>query len=152
MSRMSPGSAQAIVLAAINRAAEAGEPCPSNNALCELAGAQSPSFGSGALNALVRAGLIQVERFAIGREVTITATGKKTLYTGCRNPHWRTEGRVSAEPMHVVRRPRLKAVNADTPDDEHLPPPVARDPCPRCGTRRDLGCRHSPNRISMGAF
>lgn len=152
MSRMSPTAAQAIVLAAITRAAETGEPCPPNNLLCELTGAQSPSFGSGALNALERDGLIRVERFAIGREVTIVATGKKTLYTGKRNPHWRFEGRTAAESMHVVRRPRADAVNPDQPDDDHLPPAVNRDPCPRCGVRRDVGCDHRPTRISMGAF
>ncbi|WP_077228576.1 hypothetical protein [Sphingomonas hengshuiensis] len=25
---------------------------------------------------------------------------------------------------------------------EALPPRIDRDPCPRCGTRGDLGCRH----------
>lgn len=29
---------------------------------------------------------------------------------------------------------------------------IDRDPCPRCGVRRDLGCRHSARAISMGAF
>jgi hypothetical protein len=29
-----------------------------------------------------------------------------------------------------------------------LPPPVqCRDPCPRCGVRRDFGCRHSLERL-----
>lgn len=25
-----------------------------------------------------------------------------------------------------------------------LPPAVERDSCPRCGTRRDIGCKHEP--------
>lgn len=28
-------------------------------------------------------------------------------------------------------------------DPENYPAPVDRDPCPFCGTRRDLGCRHT---------
>jgi len=29
---------------------------------------------------------------------------------------------------------------------------VSRDPCQRCGVRGDIGCRHNPAPISMGAF
>jgi hypothetical protein len=28
-------------------------------------------------------------------------------------------------------------------------PRVDRDPCPRCGTRRDIGCNHSRTRLGM---
>lgn len=30
-----------------------------------------------------------------------------------------------------------------------LPPVVHRDPCPRCGTRGDIDCGHSRNRLGM---
>jgi len=30
-----------------------------------------------------------------------------------------------------------------------LAPPVDRDPCPRCGTRHDIGCRHSRAPVGM---
>lgn len=35
--------------------------------------------------------------------------------------------------------------------DRLIPPtePVDRDPCPRCGVRRDIGCGHSPERLGM---
>jgi len=29
---------------------------------------------------------------------------------------------------------------------------VYRDPCQRCGVRRDIGCAHSGAPVSMGAF
>lgn len=35
---------------------------------------------------------------------------------------------------------------------ERLEPPSApvnRDPCPRCGVRRDIGCEHTPCRLGM---
>ena len=28
--------------------------------------------------------------------------------------------------------------------EQALPPRVDRDPCPRCGVRRDFGCAHHP--------
>lgn len=33
--------------------------------------------------------------------------------------------------------------------DAALPPAVDRDPCPRCGVRRDIGCSHSRAPIGM---
>lgn len=50
----------------------------------------------------------------------------------------------SASARYVAERYR--------PREEELPPPVFRDPCPRCGVRADIGCPHSHARISMGAF
>lgn len=34
---------------------------------------------------------------------------------------------------------------------ERLPPRVDRDPCPRCGTRGDLGCGHRRPQPTIGA-
>lgn len=36
-------------------------------------------------------------------------------------------------------------------DDRIVPPtePVDRDPCPRCGVRRDIGCGHSLAPLGM---
>lgn len=41
--------------------------------------------------------------------------------------------------------------NADFLADRLIPPtdPVDRDPCPRCGVRRDIGCGHSLERLGM---
>ena len=47
---------------------------------------------------------------------------------------------------HQPYRNRTRGV-AFTP--KVLPPAVDRDPCPRCGTRRDIGCEHSPCRLGM---
>jgi hypothetical protein len=40
---------------------------------------------------------------------------------------------------------------------EPLPPPVYREPCPRCEVRADIGCRHQPRpfseqRLVVGRF
>jgi hypothetical protein len=34
----------------------------------------------------------------------------------------------------------------------YVPIWVDRDPCPRCAVRGDIGCAHSRQRITMGAF
>jgi len=36
-------------------------------------------------------------------------------------------------------------IKAKRKEDQLIPPtePVDRDPCPRCGVRRDIGCGHS---------
>lgn len=86
------GRAAAIdlaVLREVTRAADAGEPCPSNNGLTDLIGAQSPSSPVNALRRLERAGLIRVERFATARRVTIVATGRQTRLDAPAKPHWR---------------------------------------------------------------
>lgn len=137
-----------IVFAALEQAANNNLPCPSNADLAELIGAVSNTGGVNAVAALERKGLIQVQRFAIARVVTIVATGKKTLYSGSNNPHWRLPGHLPpARPDS--RKRREKPVVAVT---EVLPPIVNRDPCPRCGIRADIGCAHNASRITMGAF
>jgi hypothetical protein len=35
------------------------------------------------------------------------------------------------------------------PDDTALPPRIERDPCPRCGVRRDIGCNHTRAPLGM---
>lgn len=137
-----------MVLAAITRAADAGTRCPYNDEIAAMVGAESPATGARIVADLEHMGLIEVERFGAGREVTIVETGSKTFYGDRRNAHWRAGIANRKSPTHIVLRPRADPV----PDEQSLPPAVYRDPCPRCGTRRDLGCQHSPTRISMGAF
>lgn len=160
-------SAQKRALAAIERAAEAGEPCPSNNDLADLLGHASPSAGSDIVRELEALGLILVERFQQARRVTILATGRVTAYRGRGVPHWRLrEDRVpigeqcAAEARN--REARLKIASKFGGGNTNVldpldPGPVlrfqpkgedrrrfvaGREPCPRCGTRADIGCRH----------
>lgn len=76
----------------LNSAAEAGEQCPTNQEIADLIGYSSTSKSSDAIAALERAGRITVERFQCSRRVTITASGKSTVLTGKRAPHWRLAG------------------------------------------------------------
>lgn len=140
------------VMRAIERAADAGRACPTNPELCGIGGFDSVSGPVGAIGRLARAGLIKVERFQNARQVTICATGKQTFVpASLAKPHWRDRtGR------HVTRTGSGQncagGVAKEKPDDQHLPPAVYRDPCPRCGVRADLGCAHHAAPVSMGAF
>ncbi len=67
------------------------------------------------MRAFIKAGVIEVETFANARRVTIMRTGKRTRYE-----------RGSELPL----------------EQDVLPRPVDRTPCPRCGTRKDIGCDH----------
>lgn len=141
-----------MALDAITRAAIAGERCPSNNALCELLDCKSPSGPSAILTSLEKIGLIKVDRFGTSREVFIVALGKSTAgITGSRQPHWRFSDQRDRQPTkqraYAPRSRDLAPV-----EREPLPPAVSRDPCPRCGTRSDIGCAHSAARLTMGAF
>jgi hypothetical protein len=143
-SRAESAKWQAVVFDAIVAAAEAGRPCPTNPEICGLVEAESPATAARIVNTLERRGLIAVTRFNSGREITVPSLGIATApYTGKRSPHWRTTG---------AARPVESAEAVARPDDEHLPPAVYREPCPRCGTRRDIGCKHHAVRLGMGAF
>lgn len=150
--RVSPAEARRIVLAAITRAANAGTRCPYNGELADMIGGMSPTAGLNIVAALEKQGLIKVERFGAGREVTVIATGKKTFYDGVRNPHWRIAMDNRAVPIHVVQRPRAGKAADELPDENNLPPRIDREPCPRCGVRADIGCDHRRAPLSMGAF
>lgn len=146
MARPHPtGERERVAFDAIVRAAKAGERCPSNDDLCGLLNGGSSSIGARAIKALEQRGMIVVTRFQCGREVFVPSIGKATAaYAGKRSQHWRERGgerRLPAVP--VAKRPVAA---------EMMPPVVNRDPCPRCGTRADIGCTHSPAPVSMGAF
>jgi hypothetical protein len=121
------------VLALITEAVEANKPCPSNPQLARAVGLRAASFGHRAIERLRQAGLITVEHGPCARVVTIVATGGRTAGEPGKQ-HWR--GRASTGGF----RRRAEPVG---PPLSSLPPPVHRDPCPRCGVRRDVGCSHS---------
>lgn len=64
--------------AILERAANAGAACPTNNDLAEMLGYCSGNGPSGLVNLLEVAGCISVERSNCGRVVTINRTGKRT--------------------------------------------------------------------------
>lgn len=136
------------VLTLLSRAAERGSACPDNAAIAGALGAKSVSAGPACLARLARRGLIVVTRYQSARKVRIVATGAETATPANAAPHWRD--RDGVRPRAKVRTNR-KASAAYQPKSETLPEPVSRDPCPFCGVRRDVGCRHA-ERISMGAF
>jgi hypothetical protein len=142
------------VLRVLSAAADANRPCPSNPEMCVLLGMQSPSAGVACLLRLAAAGLILVQRFQTARQVTIVATGRTTFVDPKQaKPHWRdaTDHMSRAAPTKR-ERPPIASRGRVQANDQPLPPAVFRDPCPRCGTRADIGCDHSFSRVSMGAF
>lgn len=146
---------EAIVMTALAGAVSSNLPCPSNNELAGLLDAASVSTPVNVLARLQKKGLIEIERFATSRIVTICATGKSTAGDRSKAAHWRVTGaknpgaytgkaRGDSSVRTVVRRPSIR--------DDALPPSVSRDPCPRCGIRSDIGCQHVRAPLSMGAF
>lgn len=130
----------AILMRAIERAIDNGEVCPSNDAIAGLLSLSSPSAGTTLINAAVKKGLIAVERGHHSRVVTVLATGKRTV--AITDGHWLDREGEPAVPRRT-RGPSIHTHARPRPiPDELLPPRVDRDPCPRCGVRADVGCRH----------
>lgn len=132
-------------MAMLNRAAEAGDRCPSNLELADALGGSSPSMGANIVALLETMGLIAVERFGCGRVVTILSTGKATQPMSGR-AHWSQRGVVRAarrarpEASATDEAKRERTHNYRGPIPEHQR--VDRDPCPLCGVRADVGCAH----------
>lgn len=130
----------AAVLKMLSDAAEREREAPYNTVIADRLGFASIATASGYVTRLEKMGLIRVERFRSGREVTIVATGKRTLWRGDRTPHFRVAGKA---PRPAT--PRIVDPAAPTPEETMAARPrVDRDPCFKCGTRRDVGCRHHP--------
>jgi hypothetical protein len=72
------GSQAQRCLAILERAANAGDTCPTNTALADLLGYASGNGPSGLVNLLEVSGFISVERSNAGRVVTIVKSGKRT--------------------------------------------------------------------------
>lgn len=83
------GSRATRCLAIIERAANAGERCPTNETLAQLLGYSSGNGPSGLVNLLEVSGFITVARSNAGRVVTIVKTGKQT--TGIALPRRATD-------------------------------------------------------------
>lgn len=129
MSRPEGISARAhVVLEMVIAAAEAGAVCPSNT---EFADHINDSYAGEYLALLERRGLVRVDRGRGVRVVTINATGKSTAWA----PFHPNQGKRAPGAKDM----RGAGYRGDPP--AHLL--VSRDPCPRCGVRSNVGCRHS---------
>lgn len=136
---------QRIVFDLIERAANAGLPAPSNLELANAIGSVGVASGAYLVSVLERERLIHVERFGASRRITIIGTSKSTLAPDGAVAHWRT--RVAADGTYQRTTPR----HVERKDLPAAPPraivalvPVQRDPCPNCGVRGDIGCKHQP--------
>lgn len=92
-------------MAALTEAADAGAPCPSNAQLQDRLNFGSRKAVQDVIGRAERAGLIQVERFAESRAVTIVATGRRTAGTG--TPVSLREFRARHAARKLPRRPKL---------------------------------------------
>ena len=136
------------ILGMIEKAAEAGLPCPTNPEIAEAVGLNSVSSGTEYLKRLEYLNLVKVDRYAGSRIVTILKTGKRTAGTPGK-PHWRHRV-IAAKPKApiVSVSERIFArhqVDAEAPRD-------ARYTCPRCGCRSDAGCGHNTTRLTSRAY
>lgn len=120
---------QRIVLAAISDAADQGLPCPDNATLMAACGCHKTTLRD-LLVRLERRGMIRAEYGAKGRRITMVATGKQTGWRKANN--WVQHNTVA---------------NRVEPNPDQF---VDRDPCPRCGTRRDIGCAHNTRALRVG--
>lgn len=125
MRRRTLNASEELVYKRLKQAAEKGQPCPTNVELCGVINSSSTGTPVKALNKLVAMGLIMIDRRASSRVVTIIETGKQTL-----------------APVYRPPRPKVSMPR----DEPSAPDPVDRTPCFRCGTRRDIGCKHHPRR------
>jgi len=124
----------------LERAANAGKECPSNNDIADALGCASCSCGPRVMNRLEAAGLISVQRGGQSRVVTICATGKRTA-GDVGAVHWRFRPE-NKHRRHEQSVSPLRARARLEQEPEPLMLRVERDPCPRCGTRADIGCAH----------
>lgn len=120
-------------LALLRAAAENGERCPTNKAISAAVGAASVSRAPDLLSSLERQGIIKVDRGHMSRVVTIVETGDKTAGR-VKQPHWSENAERAAAASETMTAAKEK--------DVALLRRVDRDPCPMCGVRGDIGCKH----------
>jgi DNA-binding MarR family transcriptional regulator len=84
---------EGAVLAALTRAAERAEACPTADDLLEHIGFGAQSTTVAVIRRLEERGYIKVDRYQRSRRVTILATGKSTRRPENTTPHWRSRSR-----------------------------------------------------------
>lgn len=131
--RMSGEEIQRLAYDAIVRAARAGLQCPTNPELCDIIGACSPSAGANVVAKLEKRGLITVERFNSGRNVSVPSLGLATRpYGGRSREHWRANGRQPARKAYTALKAEASTSQAAVARE---PSPFPSAPCFRCGAR-----------------
>ncbi|VWX56698.1 hypothetical protein [Sphingorhabdus sp. 109] len=98
----------------LTAAADAGQVCPTNDALCATLGMNSVGAPPQIMNKLVARGLIKVERFKQSRIVTIVATGKTTA--GKRGDPHHSEEAARNVPAHRLGDEEAIAFKRDLED------------------------------------
>jgi|GEM_PF-6293801 len=98
----------------LTAAAEAGQVCPTNDALCGELGMNSVGAPPQIMNKLVAQGLITIERFKQSRIVTIVATGKSTA--GERGDPHCSEAESRNVPMHRLNDDEAVAFKRELED------------------------------------
>lgn len=129
MSRDDLSDYQRIVMDAISHAADRGLPCPDNATLLAACNCHKTTLRD-LLIRLTRRGLIRIEYESRGRRITVVETGKRTDWRRANN--WVQHNTVT---------------NRTSPNPDQY---VDRNPCPRCGTRRDIGCAHNTRVLRVG--
>lgn len=99
-----------IVLQALTEAANGERQCPTADDLAELMGGVSVATTVKAVQRLEANGLIKVRRFQRSREVTITASGRRTAPARNKAPHWRHRPRDMPSPALSVVMERHPAM------------------------------------------
>lgn len=146
---MSPNSSVMVVLRCLTAAAEAHEVCPTNDALAAAIQASSVA-ASDLVRRLERRGIIKVQRGNCTRVVTILETGKRT-FGQVTSPHWRERnGPPPIAPMQQklvgMTYPERLVFNAER-EAEIDARRIIRDPCVRCGVRKDNHAEHGCKRF-----
>jgi hypothetical protein len=138
--RVSREAAAHRLFAVLEACALEGRPCPANGELGELLG-YDQSYPSTLVKHLELQGLIRVARGSRGRIVTILTDGPAK---GCSTDGDHARIRAYHQVQRtIVRRTRFEAEATATGNPAvPLGQLVARDPCPCCGVRGDVGCRH----------
>lgn len=137
-----PSETEMKVFRAIERAANAGEVCPSNPALAAMVGFESVSSSSRALNSLEKFGLITVERYSSSRVVLIVSSGKRTAaYGDKQEPHFSAG---ASRPTKRKKAEKLVKVPEPEPKPEELVPDPAPHVEPTPATLRSIPPEHEP--------
>lgn len=85
-----------IILAAISRAAERGETCPSNEVLGELTQLALATVAYH-VRQLEAFRFIRIKRFQRSRVVVVTSSGRSTAPSRETLPHWRSRGSIQRQ-------------------------------------------------------
>lgn len=95
-----------LIYGELNRAAIAGQPCPTADDLVEVSGYSAVSSTVEAIQRLERRGLIEVHRFQRSRQIKIVESGQWTARPLNLAPHWRDRPREVPSPSPVIVKAR----------------------------------------------